>query len=106
MPPPAALQWKTTNQPIKYVRLFKDKELSSGASQIYWAKLPDWLEQIYWFYAIPSETQDNYPQHVWIDNVRVEVTDHAKFRVGITVVNGSNVGTCRFHVWGARVWAP
>ena len=102
----AALQWKTTNSPIKYVRLFKNKELNSGASAIFWANLPDWLEHMYWFYAIPSETQANYPQHVWIDNVKVEVTDHAKFRVGVTVLNGTNAGKCIFDVWAARVWVP
>jgi hypothetical protein len=98
--------WHTTNQPIKYRILFADQQLASGAQATYWADLPDWLERMYWFYAIPAEIQDNYPQQIWIDNVTVKVIDHAKFKIGVKVVNGSGVGVCRFDIWQAGVSVP
>ena len=58
-------------------------------------------DQMYWYYATPSETQDDYPQQVWIESVTVKVVKHAKFKVGIKVVNGPGVGICRFHIWQA-----
>lgn len=98
--------WKTTNQQTQYVRLFKNKQLNSGATGTFNCPLPDWLEWVYWFYAIPSETQSNYPQEVSIESVKVKVVDHAKFEFNITVKNSANVGTCKFDVWAARVLIP
>jgi hypothetical protein len=86
---------------IKYRRLFSDKELAGGASQTFWADIPWAADQMYWYYATPSETQDDYPQQVWIESVTVKVVKHAKFKVGIKVVNVSGVGICRFHIWQA-----
>jgi hypothetical protein len=91
--------WNTPN--IKYRRLFSDKELASGASQTFEANLPWAADQMYWYYATPSETQDNYPQEIWIERVSVKVISHAKFKVGVKVVNGSNSGVCKFHIWQA-----
>ena len=95
----AVTAWNTPN--IKYRRLFSDKELAGGASQTYWANISWAADQMYWYYATPSETQDDYPQQVWIESVSVKVISHAKFKVGVKVVNGSGAGICRFHIWQA-----
>ena len=95
----AVTSWNTPT--IKYRRLFSDKELAGGASQTFWATMPWAADQMYWYYTTPSETQDNYPQEVSIDRVIVKVISHAKFKVGIKVVNGAGAGTCKFHIWQA-----
>jgi hypothetical protein len=91
--------WNTPN--IKYRQLFSDQELASGASKTLWKDMAWGADQMYWYYATPSETQDDYPQQVWIESVTVKVVKHAKFKVGIKVVNGPGVGICRFHIWQA-----
>ena len=91
--------WNTPS--IKYRRLFSDKVLAAGASQTFWADLPWAADQMYWYYATPSETQDDYPQQVFIESVTTKVVSHAKFQVGVKVVNGTGAGSCKFHVWQA-----
>jgi len=91
--------WNSPN--IKYRQLFSDQELASGGSKTFWKDMAWGADQMYWYYATPSETQDDYPQQVWIESVTVKVVKHAKFKVGIKVVNGPGVGICRFHIWQA-----